>query len=200
MRRSNPLKAGPVLLAALAAVSGCGYHFGASGTNLPATARTIYVRPFDNKTPVTGLNDQFMRYLKDEIANHKRLGLVGDPRQADLVLSGSLTGAITLPTAFNSVMEPTVYAESVVIRAALRDTHSNKVIWSTGSLTSTQYDPMVAQSVVTTTPTFLQQNLRAGNIAALPNIQVAETQEHAARNQIMINLAQHLYTAMASGF
>jgi Lipopolysaccharide-assembly len=180
--------------------SGCGYRFGASGTNLPATAKTIYVSPFGNKTAITGLNDIFMRYLKDEIAQHKRLELVRNAKDADLVLSGSLIMAIVSPTAFNPVNEPTIYNKALVVRAALHDTRTNKVIWSTAGLSDAESFPVVAQSVVTTTPAFLEQNLRAKDIAAMTDIQVAQTQDDASRDQMMTNLVKLLYDSMASGF
>src|SRR5690348_1797996 len=156
-------------------VAGCGYHFGASGTNLPPAAKTICVEQFANQTRLTGINDQFMRYLKDEIASHKRLSLVDKPGDADLVLSGSLVGNMNVPSSFNSVIEPTMYGQTLVVRAALHDQHTNKIIWSTNGMTDTEHYPVVSQSVVSTTPTFLQQNLRANDIAKMTDIQVAQT-------------------------
>ncbi len=199
-RRPNRISALAVLIACAAALSGCGYQFGASGTNLPAAAKTIYVEPFANSTRITSYNDQFMRYLKDEIVSHKRLELVDRASDADLVLSGSLSQAFAIPSAFNSVMEPTVYAENLVVSASLRDTHTNKVIWSAARISDTERYPVVSQSVVTTTPTFLQRNLRASDISQMTDIQVAATQERSARGQMMANLAKHMYDAMASGF
>jgi hypothetical protein len=200
MRRLNLLRGELVLLAALSVACGCGYRFGASGTNLPATAKTIYVKRFGNNTPITGLNDIFMRYLDDEIASHKRLELVQSPSDADLVLTGSLIGTLTIPTAFNPVMEPTIYSQSLVVRATLRDTRTNKTIWSVAGLSDSERSPVVAQSVVTTMPTFLQQNVRAKDIASMTDIQVAQTQEDATRDLMMTNLVKRLYDSMASGF
>lgn len=180
--------------------SGCGYQFAASGTNLPATARTIYVKPFVNMTRITGLNDQFMRYMKDEIANHKRLELVDSPDHADLVLSGSIFAIDRTPQAFNSVLEPTIYTESMAVSASLMDKQDHKVIFSVRGLRNSQQFPVVSQAVVSTTPNFLQQNLRANDIAQMPDIQVARSQELVARGQMMAGLARHLYAAMASGF
>ncbi|HVN28231.1 MAG TPA: hypothetical protein VMT64_07075, partial [Candidatus Binataceae bacterium] len=62
-------------------LAGCGYHFASSGEALPSTAKTIYVDKFSNKTRFTGLNDQLMRYVKDEIAVHDRLQVVDSPSQ-----------------------------------------------------------------------------------------------------------------------
>ena len=60
-------------------ISGCGYHFAASGDALPQDARTIYVARFGNGTRLTGVNDELMRYIKDEIAMHDRLKVVDSP-------------------------------------------------------------------------------------------------------------------------
>ena len=181
-------------------LAGCGYHFGASGTNLPASAKTIYVERFANRTRQTGLNDEFMVYLKDEIANHKRLTIVDDSSQADLTLTGQVTQYLAVPNAFNSVLEPTQYAETLVVRAWLRDKRGNKLIWSTNNMADTENYGDVSQNVLNTTPTFLRQNLRTGDVARLSDIQTAETQERASRTQVMANLAAHMYDSMATGF
>jgi hypothetical protein len=188
-----------VIFAALLA-SGCGYHFGASGTNLPTSAQTIYIAPFTNQTRQTGLNDEFMVYLKDEVANHKRLTMVDSPNTADLELGGAITQSLALPNAFNSVLEPTQYGGTVVVRAWLRDRHSGKLLWSTNGMSDTENYATVSQIVVNTTPTFLQQNLRTNDIARMADIQTAETQQRGSRTLMMAGLAAHMYDSMASGF
>lgn len=188
------------ILATLLLLAGCGYYFGASGTNLPASAQTIYVARFANRTRQTGLNDEFMVYLKDEIASHKRLTIVDDPSKADLTLTGQVTQSLAIPNAFNSVLEPTQYAETLVVRAWLRDRRADKLIWSTNSMADTENYGTVSQNVLNTTPTFLQQNLRSNDIARMSDIQTAETQERGSRTQMMANLAAHLYDSMATGF
>jgi lipopolysaccharide assembly LptE-like protein len=181
-------------------VSGCGYHFASSGDVLPPAAQTIYVSRFGNSTRVTGINDEFMRYLKDEIALHDRLKLVDSPDLADLELSGDVRLTNKLPTNFNSALEPTQYTTSMVVSATLKDMHAKKIIWSTHNVGSGQHAPIVPQTTVTTTPTFLQQNLRSEDIANLTDIQTAQTQTAAARDIMMQHLAQNLYSQMAEGF
>ncbi len=56
------------------------------------------------------------------------------------------------------------------------------------------------QTTVTTTPTFLQQNLRGGDIADLTDIQTAQAETTSARDVMMQRLAQNLYAQMAEGF
>ena len=59
---------------------------------------------------------------------------------------------------------------------------------------------MVATNIVTTTPTFLQQNLRSGDIAQMPDIQVAQSETASGRDLMMQRFAKSLYIEMAEGF
>ena len=187
-------------LALVMALGGCGYHFGASGSNLPSGAETIYVARFTNRTRQTGLNDVFMRYLDDEIAMHRRLRLVDSPGEADLELSGEILAITPLPSSFNSVLEPTIYNRTMTVAAQLKDLRNNRVIWSVSSLGNMQHDPVVAQAVVPTLPTFVQGNLRGSDVAKMTDMQVASSQGALGQETMMQNVAKNLYASMAEGF
>ena len=141
-----------------------------------------------------------MRYLKDQIDDRKRLQIVDTPSQADLTLSGQIVYSEALPVAFNTASEPTLYANSMTADATLVDNHSHKVIWASRGISGSQQFATVAQSLVTTSPYFLQQNLRSQDIAQMTNIQVQQTQEAASQDIIMQQLAQNLYASMSEGF
>ena len=187
-------------LALVMALGGCGYHFGASGSNLPSGAETIYVARFTNRTRQTGLNDVFMRYLDDEIAMHRRLRLVDSPAEADLELTGEILAVTPLPSSFNSVLEPTIYNQSMTVDAQLKDLRNNRVIWSVSSIGNLQHIPVVAQAVVPTLPTFVQGNLRGSDVAKMTDMQVASTQGALGQDTMMQNVAKNLYASMAEGF
>jgi len=199
-RNPRPNRLLGLAIAAGLCLSGCGYHFAASGDALPQNARTIYVARFGNRTRATGINDELMRYIKDEIAMHRRLTVVDSPNGADLQLSGEVRQSVQAPTNFNSILEPTAYSQSVTVSAVLTDLRTKKTIWSTGGVGGGQSEPVVAQNVVPTTPSFLQQNLRGGDIANLTDLQTAQTQTAVARDLAMQRLAQNLYAEMAEGF
>jgi len=199
----HPRRSEVSLLATLAlvmALGGCGYHFGASGSSLPSGAETIYVARFTNRTRQTGLNDVFMRYLDDEIAMHRRLRLVDSPAEADLELSGEILAVTALPSSFNSVLEPTIYNQSMTVDAQLKDLRNNRVIWSVSSIGNLQHIPVVAQAVVPTLPTFVQGNLRGSDVAKMTDMQVASTQGALGQDTVMQNVAKNLYASMAEGF
>ncbi|MBV8774173.1 MAG: LptE family protein [Deltaproteobacteria bacterium] len=188
------------LVPLLTMLAACGYHFGAEGSGLPPQAKTIYVEKFTNRSRYTGLDDQFDRYLKDEIAQHKRLQLVDDPQQADLVLSGEFFYHTTLAAATNAVSEPVDYTQTLNANAQLTDQHTKQIIWKSTGLSATDTYATVANSVVTTSPQFLQQNLRSQDIADLPDLQLAKTQSDFSQGQILQNLAQSVYVSMSEGF
>jgi hypothetical protein len=182
------------------ASTGCGYHFGAEGASLPVQAKTIYVEKFTNRSRYTGIDDQFMRYMKDEIADHKRLELVDDPASADLVLGGELAWVLEAPLATNAVDEPIDYSQTLSANATLTDQHTHRVIWSAAGITAGQVYAVTAPAVVTTSPQFLNQNLRSQDIANLPDIQLAKTQKDFSQEQALQTLAQNIYSSMAEGF
>lgn len=189
-------------LVAIAATlaAGCGYHFAAAGSGLPPGAETVYVDRFANRSRITGLNDRFARYLKDEIASHKRLRVVDDPASADLTLSGAIVGDETQPTIFNAVVEPTQYSEQLIVNASLKDNRTDKTVWSIQRMGSSQFYAVVPQAVTATAPQFLQQNLRSRDINRLPDVQAAQTERVASQDQLMTNLAHNLYASMSEGF
>jgi hypothetical protein len=181
------------LLLISAAAAGCGYHFEAEGSGLPPQAKTIYVEKFSNETRVTGINDEFMRYLKDQIDDRKRLEMVDSASEADLTLSGQITYSESEPVAFNTASEPTLYASTVTANAELVDNHSHKVVWASRGISGSQQYATVSQSLVTTSPYFLQQNLRSQDIAQMTNIQVQQTQAASSQDIVMQQLAQNIY-------
>ena len=199
-RYPRPSEALALAIGAALFFCGCGYHFAASGDALPKNAQTIYVARFGNLTRITGVNDQFMRYVKDEIASHDRLTIVDSPDQADLELSGEVRLSNQTPVNFNTALEPTNYKNTMVVSAVLKDLHAGKVIWSSRTIAGSQNGPAVAQTIVDTTPSFLQQNLRAGDLSQMPDLQVAQSQTAVAQDTMMQRLAAHLYTEMAEGF
>lgn len=186
------------LLAVLLA-AGCGYSFSAADT-LPNSAHTIYVAQFSNGSNITGLQDVFMRYMKDEIAKHDRLQLVDDPTNADLELSGVIAHADPYPAAMNAVGEPTIYTFNLQVNATLYERKDHKVLWSGQNLTAQPQYAVVPQAVLVTSPQFLRHNFRSSDINQLTDSQTQITQGKVARDEAMTQVAQNIYSGMASGF
>ena len=186
-------------LLALLLAAGCGYSFSAADT-LPSSAHTIYVAQFSNGSNITGLQDVFMRYMKDEIARHARLQLVDDPANADLELSGVIAHADAFPAAMNAVGEPTISTFNLQVNATLYERKDHKVLWSGRNLTAQPQFAQVPQAVLVTSPQFLKHNFRSTDINSLTDSQTQVTQGGVARDEAMTQVAQNIYSGMASGF
>ncbi|MGC1343560.1 MAG: LPS assembly lipoprotein LptE [Candidatus Binataceae bacterium] len=191
-------------MALLLAVSGaisiqsCSLRFAANGT-LPDSAKTIYVDNFTNATRVPGVNDQYTIAVKQQIASHDRLVIVNDKTGADLVLSGRVLFYGTSAKTSNSVSEPMQYGDTVSVEAKLVSNDTGKILWSSNSISSGVTAPVVSQAIIPTTPQFLRQNLRGGDLVNMPDLQVAATQQSVAGQQLMSQAASELYTDMVWG-
>jgi Lipopolysaccharide-assembly len=184
---------------ATVAINGCAMHFADNGSALPSSAKTIYVAPFENLTYVSGVNDQFMRYMKDAISSRGRLVVVDDRGQADLLLGGKILYAGAAPASLSGVSEPLSYGNTMIVAATLTDRRTNAVIWSTRSISGSSQASVVAQAIVPTTPQFLKQNLRSLDILKMTDMQVAATQETVAKGQMMQQIASEVYADMSWG-
>ncbi len=180
--------------------SGCGYHFAASGTALPPSAHTIYIAKFANRSRITGVEFQLDRYLKDEVAKHKRLTIVDDPAAADLVLTGTITDIEVLPAGFNGALEPTTFNYSIGVNAQLIDNHTKTLLWRSVDLTVQNTIGGVAQAVAAFSPSFVVQNVRARDLQRMTDYQVYYVESRAARQQAMKTIASEIYDQMSEGF
>jgi len=191
----------PLMYFALASlgIDGCALHFADNGTALPSSAKTIYVETFENLTYVSGVNDQFMRYMKDTISSRGRLVVVDDPAQADLLLSGKVIYNMTQPASLSGVSEPLSYGNTMMVAATLTDRRTKAVLWSTRGISASSQASVVAQAIVPTTPQFLKQNLRGPDILNMTDMQVAATQQTVPRGNMMQQMASELYVDMSWG-
>jgi hypothetical protein len=166
---------------------------------LPDSAKTVYIEPFKNNTRVPGVNDQFTLYLKQEVSSRARLVVVDNSADADLILRGTVLYYGTQVRTTNSISEPLDYGDTFTVSAELVEKKTSKALWSTRAISSSLTVPVVSQAIVPTTPQFLRQNLRGGDLVNMPDIQVAATQQDTGSKQLMTQAASDLYTDMAWG-
>jgi hypothetical protein len=105
-----------------------------------------------------------------------------------------------LAVATNAVDEPVEYTQTISANAQLTDPRTKQVIWRSTGLSANNSYAMVSTAVVTTSPEFLQQNLRSQDIANLPDIQLAKTQADFSQQRNLQSLAQSVYVSMSEGF
>jgi outer membrane lipopolysaccharide assembly protein LptE/RlpB len=90
----------PVLLVVVS-LAGCGYHVGGKAELIPSTIHTIAIPAFGNGTTRYKLTERVPGAIGREFITRTRYHVVGNPDEADAVLSGSIVNYTSAPTIFD---------------------------------------------------------------------------------------------------
>ena len=115
----------------LLALAGCGYALVGNANNLlPPTVHTISVPTFVNKTTRVELEQRVTQAVAEEFVSRGRLRLVNTPKDADIILRGSIDSFGIFPIAFNQQGRATQYQISITANIELLDHRAeDKVLW-----------------------------------------------------------------------
>jgi outer membrane lipopolysaccharide assembly protein LptE/RlpB len=116
-------------LLSLLLLAGCGYALVGHSNFLDPSIRTIEVPAFVNRTTRVELEQRVTQAVGEELVSRGRLQLVNDPKQAHVILRGSIDTFNIFPIAFDQG-RATRYQISITAHIELVD-HRNedKVLW-----------------------------------------------------------------------
>jgi hypothetical protein len=141
-------KAG-ALVAASAALPGCGYALAGRGSFLPDYIKVIGVPPFANRTPIFNLETQMTEKVRAEFIGRGKYKIVPDAQNVDALLDGEVSNVNVVPASFTQQQLASRYTIMMSARVALRDQHENKVIWENPSLVFRQdYEAQSGQTAL----------------------------------------------------
>lgn len=111
-------------------LTGCGYALVGRTSSLPEDIKTIYVEALKNQTRRSQLEQILTRALTDEFVKRRRFEVVSSYRDADAVLSGTVTSFNVRPVAFGST-EGRAREFEIVINAKMnfKRTDNDDVLW-----------------------------------------------------------------------
>jgi outer membrane lipopolysaccharide assembly protein LptE/RlpB len=163
---------------ALLALTACGYGLvGSANKLLPPTVKTISVPAFVNKTTRVELEQRVTQAVADEFVSRGRLRLVSVPKDADVILRGSIDSFGIFPIAFNQQGRATQYQISITANIELLDHRADdKVLWKNDQYRFTEN---------------YQVNVEATD---------AFDQETRAIREIAVRFAESLVTNLLEGF
>lgn len=117
-------------LAAVLALSGCGYALVGRANFLPREIETIQVPTFVNRTTRVELEQRVTQSIADELVARGRLRLVSSPAEAHVILRGVIQSFGINPVSFNDEGRATRYQAIVSASIELVD-HRNEdaVLW-----------------------------------------------------------------------
>lgn len=127
MNFKHPAALGLLLLT----LTGCGYALvGRASSNVPADVREVYVRPLENRTQRTQVEQALTRAIANEMVTRNRFSVVGAPEGADAELSGTVVGFDVRPVTFDASGRATQYEIVVVAQMSFKRLGTDAVIWS----------------------------------------------------------------------
>jgi hypothetical protein len=124
-----------IILAALLAASGCGYHVAGKADLMPATIKTIAIPAFGNNTIRYKLARQLPTDLTREFISRTRYKIVTDPNSADAVLAGTLVNFISYPIITDQATgRATAVQASAFLKITLTERATGKVLFTRPSI------------------------------------------------------------------
>lgn len=116
---SRTLRSAALLLALIQA-PGCGYSLVGRASNLPADVGKVYIRPLENKTQRSQVEQFLTSAIAKELVTRRRFQVVSTATGADAELSGAVTGFVVTPVTFDREGRATEYEISILTRMSFR--------------------------------------------------------------------------------
>jgi len=129
-----------VLLFALGAVSGCGYHLAGHSDALPKTIHVIAVPTLENKTSNFKIEQRLTAATIHEFLTKTPYKIVSDPNAGDAVLTGKVLSLQVVPLLFQSqstssgstsAAQATAMIVTVKCEVTLTERETDKVLYHT---------------------------------------------------------------------
>jgi outer membrane lipopolysaccharide assembly protein LptE/RlpB len=153
--RAAALACAAALAATLASLAGCGYALVGRASNVPENVRQVYLKPLENKTTRSQVEQSLTRAIADELVTRHRFAVVSSPTGADAEISGSVVGFNATPVTFDPTGRATEYEILITAQVAFKRLDNNQVLWSSDRYTFRENYPVEA----TGTAYFDRENL-----------------------------------------
>ena len=129
----------PMVLAAAAALTSCGYHVSGHADLLPKEIKTIAIPAFANLTVRHKLADRLPAALTREFIRRTRYRVIQDQNQADAILSGAVLSYNSYPTVFDPATGRAAGIQVIVtLQVRLTERATGKVLFLRESMEARQ--------------------------------------------------------------
>jgi lipopolysaccharide assembly LptE-like protein len=177
---------------------GCGYRLAGTGTNMPATARTVSIALFKNRSQEKSLDVALQGAIEEEFRRRGTLEVV--PDQGDLVLSGSILRFWSNPIAFNGTLVATQFQSNLLVSLKLTERATGRVLYDNPALQESTDFGAVTGTVVSASPRFQDQTINARDLVNLTNVQIGESRRRTAISELVGLVAHEVYVFSVEAF
>jgi hypothetical protein len=196
---SRPCVHGALVGLVALALAGCGYRLAGTGTNVPATARTISIDLFKNGSREKGLEVDLQRAIEEEFRRRGQLVVV-DEGEGDLVLSGAIRRFWSIPVAFSATLEAVEFQSNLLVSLRLTERATGRVLYENRALQETTDFGALTGTVVTASPRFQDDPINARDIATFTNVQIGESRRRVALQDLVVQAARDVYLYTVEAF
>jgi len=109
--------------------AGCGYTLVGRASNIPDTIRRVHLKPFENATPRSQIDQILTRALADELVTRRRFELTAGEAGADAEISGTVVAFVVNPVSFDGEGRATEYELVVNASMSFRQLDPETVLW-----------------------------------------------------------------------
>jgi hypothetical protein len=185
---------------ALLDLLGCGYQFSGRSETFPKDVRTVYVETFLNRTREVGIEQEMTSALRGELYRMGQLQVVDQIDQADTILSGLVRSFDTRVTSVNRRDEVLQYESTMSVDLTFRRREPNEILWRGQGIQMTTFHSGSRAAVVTTSSEFRTGTLNAADVRRMTDIQLTETENRQARQDLIESFARELHQRLMQMF
>ena len=133
-----------IILLTVPLLWGC-LRYSFTGVSIPDNVSTIYIPffPDNSGSGLADLSEQLNNALINRFVNQTRLRLVSSEDQADIILSGSITGYSNQPFSVSGNQTASLNRVQVSVSATFLYTNDEQPLWARQFSGQSEYDPGV---------------------------------------------------------
>ena len=132
--------------ALLLSLAGCGYALVGRGSNIPTDIKTVYLKPFENRTQRSQVEQFVTRAIADELVKRQRFAVTASATGADAEIAGAVVGYGATPVTFDQSGRATQYEISIVAQISFKKSGADKPLWSNDHYNFRETYPVDASS------------------------------------------------------
>ncbi len=125
---------------------GCGYALVGRSSNVPESVRSVYLKPFVNRTQRTQVEQELTRAIADELVTRQRFSVASSEAGANAQISGTVVNFGVTPVTFDDQGRATEYEISITAQVEFKNLGDDKVLWSNDRYTFRESYPVEVSS------------------------------------------------------
>lgn len=111
-------------------VLGCGYALVGRGTNIPEDVRRVYLKPLENQTQRSEVEQFLTQAIADELVTRQRFTLVASQEEADAILQGAVLTFLVTPVTFDDQGRAQEYEITITAQMSFARPESEGTLWA----------------------------------------------------------------------